>query len=127
MARCRRAVALRGALAGGEDIYSSFLRPCGQRHRGDGPACRYWQWSPMPPTPPGEVIDRARRFNAVPGHVIEVAELIVFRSYLDPTKDRLGDLDLAVKFRDWLPDATPDERMKKRLAYSRASGRQFRL
>lgn len=74
-----------------------------------------------------EVIDRARRFNAVPGHVIEVAELIVFGSYLDPTKDRLGDLDLAVKFRDLLPDATPDQRVKKRLAYSRASGRQFRL
>jgi predicted nucleotidyltransferase len=73
------------------------------------------------------VIDRARRFNAIPGHVIEVAELIVFGSYLDPTKDRLGDLDLAVKFRDLLPDATPDQRMKKRLAYSRASGRQFRL
>lgn len=81
----------------------------------------------MPPTPPrGEVIDRVRRFNAVPGHVIEVAELIVFGSYLDPTKDRLGDLDLAVKFRDLLPDATPDD-TKKRLAYSRANGRQFRL
>jgi predicted nucleotidyltransferase len=73
-----------------------------------------------------EVIDRARRFNAVPGHVIEIAELIVFGSYLDPTKDRLGDLDLAVKFRDLLPDATFDERAEKRRAYSRASGRQFR-
>lgn len=81
----------------------------------------------MPPTPPrGEVIDRVRRFNAVPGHVIGVAELIVFGSNLDPTKDRLGDLDLAIQFRDLLPDATPDERMKKRLAYSRASGQQFR-
>jgi hypothetical protein len=50
----------------------------------------------------------------------------VFGSYLDPTKDRLGDLDLAVKFRDLLPDAAPDD-TEKRLAYSRASGRQFRL
>jgi hypothetical protein len=72
-----------------------------------------------------EVIERAQRFNAVPGHVIEVTELIVFGSYLDPAVDRLGDLDLAVKFRDLLSDATPDERTKKRLAYARASGRQF--
>lgn len=127
MARCRRAVALRLALAGGDGIYSSFPRPYGERHRetdrhvviGCGHRCH-------PPTR-GKSSTAPGASTPFLGHVIEVAELIVFRSYLDPTKDRLGDLDLAVKFRDLLPDATPDERMEKRLAYSRASGRQFRL
>jgi hypothetical protein len=72
-----------------------------------------------------EVIERAQCFNAAPGHLVEVAELVVFGSYLDPTVDRLGDLDLAVKFRELRADVSADEYMKKRLAYSRASGRQF--
>lgn len=72
-----------------------------------------------------EVIERAQCFNAAPGHLIEIAELVVFGSYLDPTVDRLGDLDLAVKFRKLRADLSADEYTKKRLAYSRASGRQF--
>jgi hypothetical protein len=64
-------------------------------------------------------------FNAAPGHLVEIAELVVFGSYLDPTVDRLGDLDLTVKFRELRADLSADECMKKRLAYSRASGRQF--
>jgi hypothetical protein len=72
-----------------------------------------------------EVIERAQCFNAAPRHLVEIAELVVFGSYLDPTVDRLGDLDLAVKFRELRADLSPDEYMKKRLAYARASGRQF--
>jgi predicted nucleotidyltransferase len=72
-----------------------------------------------------EVIERAQCFNAAPAHLVEIAELVVFGSYLDPTVDRLGDLDLAVKFRELRADLSADEYMKKRLAYSRASGRQF--
>lgn len=49
----------------------------------------------------------------------------MFGSYLDPMVDRLGDLDLAVKFRELRADLSADDYMKKRLAYSRASGRQF--
>jgi hypothetical protein len=72
-----------------------------------------------------EVIDRARQFNATPGYLVKVAELTVFGSYLDPAKDRLGDLDLAVKLRDLLAGATCDEFAQRRLAYASARGRQF--
>jgi hypothetical protein len=72
-----------------------------------------------------EVIERAQCFNAAPGHLVEIAELVVFGSYLDPTVDRLGDLDLAVKVRQLRADPSADEYTKKRLAYRRASGRQF--
>jgi predicted nucleotidyltransferase len=72
-----------------------------------------------------EVIERAQRFNSTPGHLVEVAELIVFGSYLDPATDRLGDLDLAVKLRN-RTDATGDEFIQELLAYADASGRQFK-
>jgi hypothetical protein len=43
-----------------------------------------------------QVIERARAYNAYPGRLLTVARIEVFGSYLDPTIDRLGDLDLAV-------------------------------
>lgn len=73
------------------------------------------------------VIDRAQRFNADGSHVIDIAELVVFGSYLDRDVQHLGDLDLGVSFRDRISDtnATVD-RSKILLDYAKASGRRFR-
>jgi hypothetical protein len=72
------------------------------------------------------VIDRARRFNADGSHLVDITELVVFGSYLDPDIQHLGDLDLAVAFRSRIPDPTgTDGRAKILLGYARASGRSF--
>ena len=52
------------------------------------------------------VIDRAKRFNADESHLIDITELVVFGSYLDPGVQRLGDLDLGVAFRSRIPGTT---------------------
>ena len=44
----------------------------------------------------GQVIERARAYNADPARLLTVTEIVVFGSYLDPAVDLLGDLDLAV-------------------------------
>jgi predicted nucleotidyltransferase len=44
----------------------------------------------------GEVIERARAYNADPARLLTVTEIVVFGSYLDPAVGLLGDLDLAV-------------------------------
>ena len=44
----------------------------------------------------GQVIDRARAYNADPSRLLTVTEIVAFGSYLDPAVDPLGDLDLAV-------------------------------
>ena len=70
------------------------------------------------------VIDRAKRFNADESHLIDITELVVFGSYLDPGVQRLGDLDLGVAFRSRIPDTTaPAEQREIVLSYARASGR----
>lgn len=72
------------------------------------------------------VIERAEVFNADSTHLVEIAELVVFGSYLDPTTTHLGDLDLGVTFRSRIPSTvTRDEHTAILLAYARASGRQF--
>ena len=72
------------------------------------------------------VIDRARAFNADDTHLVEIAELVVFGSYLDPATTRLGDLDLGAVLRSRVaPSVTTDEHTATLLAYARASGRQF--
>jgi hypothetical protein len=53
-----------------------------------------------------EVIDRAKRFNADASHLIDITELVVFDSYVDPGVQRLGDLDLGVAFHSRIPDTT---------------------
>lgn len=70
------------------------------------------------------VIDRAKRFNADESHLIDITELVMFGSYLDPGVQRLGDLDLAVAFRSRIPDTTaPADQREILLSYARASGR----
>ena len=50
----------------------------------------------------------------------------MFGSYLDPSVEQLGDLDLAVKLGSRLsPELSGDERTKQRLRYSYGSGRRF--
>jgi predicted nucleotidyltransferase len=71
----------------------------------------------------GQVIERARSYNADPARLLTITEIVVFGSYLDPATDPLGDLDLAVSTvrRD-----TDGERYVDRvLEYARASGRSF--
>jgi hypothetical protein len=70
-----------------------------------------------------EVVDRARSYNADPARLITIAEIAVFGSYLDPTADRLGDLDLAVS--TVRREANGDRYVNGVLAYARASGRRF--
>jgi len=72
------------------------------------------------------VIDRAEKFNADGSHVIDIAELVVFGSYLDPDMQHLGDLDLGVTFRNRVPDTTATvDRSKILLDYAKASGHRF--
>ncbi len=72
------------------------------------------------------VIDRAKRFNADESHLIDITELVVFGSYLDPGVQRLGDLDLGVAFRSRIPGTTgPADQREVLLGYAKASGRPF--
>jgi hypothetical protein len=67
-----------------------------------------------------------QRFNADESHLIDITELVVFGSYLDPDIQHLGDLDLSVAFHSRIPDrAGTDGRTKILLSYARASGRSF--
>jgi hypothetical protein len=70
-----------------------------------------------------QVVDRARHYNADPGHLLTVAELAVFGSYLDTAVDRLGDLDLAITIVRRETDG--DRYVEKVLEYAHASGRRF--
>lgn len=45
----------------------------------------------------GQVIERARAYNADPVRLLTVTEIVLFGSYLDSAVDLLGDLDLAVR------------------------------
>lgn len=72
------------------------------------------------------VIDRAQRFNADASHLVDISELVVFGSYLNPDIQHLGDLDLGVTFRSRIPDTTSTgERTEILLSYAEASGRRF--
>ena len=70
------------------------------------------------------VIERAKGFNADKSHLIDITELVVFGSYLDPGVQRLGDLDLGVAFGSRIPDTTaPADQRKILLSYAKAGGR----
>ena len=72
------------------------------------------------------VIDRAQRFNADASHLVDISELVVFGSYLNPDIQHLGDLDLGVTFRSRIPETTSTgERTEILLSYAKASGRRF--
>ncbi|MGH3247716.1 MAG: hypothetical protein ACRDOI_16120 [Trebonia sp.] len=70
-----------------------------------------------------EVVERARSYNADPARLLTITEIVVFGSYLDPTTDRLGDLDLAVSA--VRRDTAGERYVDKVLEYTRASGRSF--
>jgi predicted nucleotidyltransferase len=71
----------------------------------------------------GQVIERARAYNADPARLLTVTEIVVFGSYLDPAVDLLGDLDLAVS--TVRRDTDGRRYADKVLEYARASGRSF--
>ena len=71
----------------------------------------------------GQVIERARAYNADPARLLTVTEIVVFGSYLDPAVDPLGDLDLAVS--TVRRDTDGQRYVDKVLEYARASGRSF--
>lgn len=71
----------------------------------------------------GQVIERARAYNADPARLLTVAEIVVFGSYLDPAVDPLGDLDLAMS--TVRRDTNGQRYVDKVLEYARASGRSF--
>ena len=71
----------------------------------------------------GQVIDRARAYNADPSRLLTVTEIVAFGSYLDPAVDPLGDLDLAVS--TVRRDTDGQRYVDKVLEYARASGRSF--
>ena len=68
----------------------------------------------------GQVIDRARAYNADPARLLTV---VAFGSYLDPASGLLGDLDLAVS--TVRRDTDGQRYVDKVLEYARASGRSF--
>jgi predicted nucleotidyltransferase len=71
----------------------------------------------------GQVIDRARAYNADPARLLTITEIVVFGSYLDPAVDPLGDLDLAVATAR--RDTDGQRYVDKVLEYARVSGRSF--
>lgn len=72
------------------------------------------------------VLERADAYNTDDTHLLFISRLRVFGSYLDPDADELGDIDLAVEFRDNAADSfSVDERARRELAFVHASGRRF--
>jgi len=73
------------------------------------------------------VIERAEEFNANPKYLVDIVQLAVFGSYLNPDVDQLGDLDLWVILKSRLPDDLDrGERTTRRLNYAYGTGRKFR-
>lgn len=68
------------------------------------------------------VLDRTRAYNSDPDKLLAIAQVSVFGSYLDPTIDALGDLDINITI---LRRITQDDYMERTLAYANASGRRF--
>jgi len=64
-----------------------------------------------------EVLERVRSYNSDPAKALTVTQLVVFGSYLDPSADSLGDLDLAMSY-----VRRPGVDL---FDYARASGRSF--
>jgi predicted nucleotidyltransferase len=71
----------------------------------------------------GQVIERARAYNADPARLLTITEIVVFGSYLDPVVDPLGDLDLAVSTVH--RDTVGQRYVSKVLEYAGTSGRNF--
>ena len=72
------------------------------------------------------MVERAAAYNDDDAHFLIVSRLRVFGSYLDPDVDPLGDVDVAVEFRDRTDDSLDADRYSQRaMAYAHASGRVF--
>ena len=72
------------------------------------------------------LLDRARTWNENPERLVSIEEIVVFGSYLDPTVDQLGDVDIAVTIRNWPDGDVPQLVSTQRvLAHCLASGRTF--
>lgn len=69
------------------------------------------------------VVGRVRTYNADPSFLLTVAELAVFGSYLDPSADRLGDVDIAATVAR--READGQQHVEKVLDYGNVSGRYF--
>jgi hypothetical protein len=68
------------------------------------------------------LLERVEQYNSDPDKVLAIEAVIVFGSFLGP-KEKLGDLDIAVKVRDRNP--TDLDRAATALAYAERSGRHF--
>lgn len=73
----------------------------------------------------GGLIGRAATWNADQGRVISVERLVVFGSYLDPSTERLGDLDIAATLTHWPPHADPTDWSRRCEDHLQASGCSF--
>jgi hypothetical protein len=68
------------------------------------------------------LLERVKRYNLDSDKIFTIETVVVFGSFLS-TKVKLGDLDVAVKWRDRNPK--DPERSATALAYARQSGRRF--
>jgi hypothetical protein len=68
------------------------------------------------------LLETARQYNLDPEKILTIDAIVVFGSFLG-TKDKLGDLDVAVKWRD--RNLKDPDRATTALAYARQSGRRF--
>jgi len=68
------------------------------------------------------LLERVKQYNLDPDKIFSIETVVVFGSFLG-ARDKLGDLDVAVKWRDRNPK-DPD-RSATALAYARQSGRRF--
>jgi hypothetical protein len=68
------------------------------------------------------LLERVNRYNLDSDKIFTIETVVVFGSFLG-TKDKLGDLDVAVKWRD--RNRNDAGRAKTALAYARQSGRRF--
>jgi len=71
------------------------------------------------------LIDRAATWNTDQGRLISIEQLVVFGSYLNPTIDRLGDLDIAATLTHWPQQADRKDWNNRCEDHLQASGRNF--
>ena len=68
------------------------------------------------------LLERVMQYNLDANKIFTILTVVVFGSFLS-TKDKLGDLDVAVKYRD--RNLKDPNRAETALAYARQSGRRF--
>jgi len=68
------------------------------------------------------LLERVKQYNLDPDKIFTIETVVVFGSFLG-TKDKLGDLDVAGKYRD--RNLKDPDRAKTALAYAEQSGRIF--